>query len=378
MKINLLSAVLVWGFVMATCSAGWAQWNTADPGQTSKQAHRGLFGDRRMGVPLESPTSRFGSGLQRGPSGDFYGRAPVDRPLMFSPRLSQSPLLPPLNQQQLSGTQALAFSQFLDQQQRIQYPGQLYDQMQFLLDTQQDIAGSYRLQQNTLTRIQQQELPEQRLQQLQQQLQQLQQQQAQQENQLALQQQVADLAQQIAQQQQAIIQAQQAALEASEQQRAALQAAQQQQQPATPPQQGEVGQPPAAPEQGGAAAPEIWFRGTPATAAPGAPGAATTPAPPALPAPSMPAATNIRPTTQYMAGFSAPSPVTDVRARALSRRISTMPGLHTRSPIAVSITNGTATLRGTVASSHDRQMAELTTLLEPGVDRVDNQLVVQP
>lgn len=51
--------------------------------------------------------------------------------------------------------------------------------------------------------------------------------------------------------------------------------------------------------------------------------------------------------------------------------------LNLRSPIAVSVEDGTATLRGTVASAHDREMAELMMRFEPGISSVKNELEVQ-
>ena len=46
--------------------------------------------------------------------------------------------------------------------------------------------------------------------------------------------------------------------------------------------------------------------------------------------------------------------------------------------IEVLVEGRTATLEGMVASPHDRALAEQLCLLEPGIDRVDNRLKVQP
>jgi osmotically-inducible protein OsmY len=45
-------------------------------------------------------------------------------------------------------------------------------------------------------------------------------------------------------------------------------------------------------------------------------------------------------------------------------------------PIQVSFVDGTAVLRGVVATPHDRELAEQWMLLEPGVRAVRNELTV--
>jgi hypothetical protein len=52
--------------------------------------------------------------------------------------------------------------------------------------------------------------------------------------------------------------------------------------------------------------------------------------------------------------------------------------LGLQGPIEVSVAAGTATLRGAVASAHDREMAELLVRFEPGISTVINELAVQP
>jgi osmotically-inducible protein OsmY len=51
--------------------------------------------------------------------------------------------------------------------------------------------------------------------------------------------------------------------------------------------------------------------------------------------------------------------------------------LQLRSPIEVSVADGTATLRGTVAAARDREMVALLVQFEPGISAVRNELVVQ-
>jgi osmotically-inducible protein OsmY len=46
--------------------------------------------------------------------------------------------------------------------------------------------------------------------------------------------------------------------------------------------------------------------------------------------------------------------------------------------IEVSVENRTASLEGSVNSDDDRRLAERLVSLEPGVDRIENRLVVEP
>lgn len=60
---------------------------------------RGLFGERELGAPLKPRQSRFSSGLERGPSGNFVGRTNVDRGTVFRAKApvqpQAAPLIPP-------------------------------------------------------------------------------------------------------------------------------------------------------------------------------------------------------------------------------------------------------------------------------------------
>jgi hypothetical protein len=62
----------------------------------------------------------------------------------------------------------------------------------------------------------------------------------------------------------------------------------------------------------------------------------------------------------------------------LSGRLGALPSLHTNSPITVAIQGETATLRGVVATQHDRDLAARVLLLEPRISAVVNELVVAP
>lgn len=62
----------------------------------------------------------------------------------------------------------------------------------------------------------------------------------------------------------------------------------------------------------------------------------------------------------------------------LTARIQQVKHLALPAPIQLEYQAGVATLRGTVASEHDRLLAAQLLALEPGVRRVDNQLKVVP
>jgi osmotically-inducible protein OsmY len=88
------------------------------------------------------------------------------------------------------------------------------------------------------------------------------------------------------------------------------------------------------------------------------------------------AQTPIRTTLQVAFPYRKPAP--DSLSSQLVRRLASSPQIHTRSPVEVQVVGGTATLRGTVASEHDRALAARMVRLEVGVWKVDNQLTVAP
>jgi hypothetical protein len=71
---------------------------------------------------------------------------------------------------------------------------------------------------------------------------------------------------------------------------------------------------------------------------------------------------------------NAPSP----SGTAIADRMKSLPALHFVSPPQVELVGRTATLRGTVASAHDRDLAEQVVRLEAAVSAVKNLLVVAP
>lgn len=62
----------------------------------------------------------------------------------------------------------------------------------------------------------------------------------------------------------------------------------------------------------------------------------------------------------------------------LSVRVARTRGVRILSGLRIAVSDGTATLRGAVATAHDRALIERLARLEPGIWAVDNQLVVEP
>jgi hypothetical protein len=61
----------------------------------------------------------------------------------------------------------------------------------------------------------------------------------------------------------------------------------------------------------------------------------------------------------------------------LTSRLARSMRLSAGAPVEVSMAGDTATLRGVVATPHDRELAEQLVRLEPGVARVTNELRVE-
>ncbi len=62
---------------------------------------------------------------------------------------------------------------------------------------------------------------------------------------------------------------------------------------------------------------------------------------------------------------------------AIAARLNNLPSLHFLTAVRVDMVGGTAVLRGTVASDHDRALAGRVVMLQASVDRVLNLLVVR-
>ena len=78
-------------------------------------------------------------------------------------------------------------------------------------------------------------------------------------------------------------------------------------------------------------------------------------------------------------GFSVVRPAPAQLSSRLAQRLEKSSWLDAQSPIEVAFEQGTAILRGVVATEHDRVLAERMARLEPGIRQVENQLtLVQP
>jgi hypothetical protein len=76
-------------------------------------------------------------------------------------------------------------------------------------------------------------------------------------------------------------------------------------------------------------------------------------------------------------GFEPPAAsAPEVLSDTLTTKIGQSKRIQTIQPIEVSLADGTAILRGVVATPHDRELAEQWMLLEPGVRAVRNELQV--
>ncbi|MCA9073493.1 MAG: BON domain-containing protein [Planctomycetaceae bacterium] len=71
------------------------------------------------------------------------------------------------------------------------------------------------------------------------------------------------------------------------------------------------------------------------------------------------------------------SPLLSDPAQRIEAQLAKTLGNGSPVPIRVSVENRTATLAGAVASTRDRELAELLTSFEPGIDQVRNQLSVE-
>jgi len=81
------------------------------------------------------------------------------------------------------------------------------------------------------------------------------------------------------------------------------------------------------------------------------------------------------------AGLSRSTPfatATPVRAARFERRLTKLRAVNTGAGVEVEVRAGIATLTGTVPTDRDREMIEQLALLEPGIEKVENELKVDP
>lgn len=75
-------------------------------------------------------------------------------------------------------------------------------------------------------------------------------------------------------------------------------------------------------------------------------------------------------------GFTPPAPAANAAGRRLTGLLRRSSRIQQVTPIEVELRGRTAILRGTVATAHDRDLARLAVLLEPGISQVRNELAV--
>lgn len=75
---------------------------------------------------------------------------------------------------------------------------------------------------------------------------------------------------------------------------------------------------------------------------------------------------------------SAPISTTPVRAAGFERRLTKLPGVQAGSDVRVEVLAGVAVIRGSVPTDRDRELIEQLALLEPGIDKVENELTIAP
>jgi hypothetical protein len=74
--------------------------------------------------------------------------------------------------------------------------------------------------------------------------------------------------------------------------------------------------------------------------------------------------------------FEVPVRASVTVSTSMNRRLQEAWGNRSLSPLQASLQGRTLILKGTVATEHDKSLAEKMMLLEPGIDRVQNELVV--
>lgn len=79
----------------------------------------------------------------------------------------------------------------------------------------------------------------------------------------------------------------------------------------------------------------------------------------------------------FRIGFQVPAVAAPVLKRTVERRITKLPGLKTGNSIVIAIEKETAILKGTVVDSDQSELIAGLLLLEPGVYKVRNELVVK-
>ena len=288
--------------------------------QAWKAPHRGLMGERELGKPLKPRPSRFGSGLARGPSGNFLGRTTAERGTTFQPRSRPAP-------EPQFGMPPEAYDLEPDM-----VPGYLEDQARRM-------AAVYQEQQRQIQELHDRQRPQPAT--------------------------------------QATVPPATPTRPGPYQPPTMPTRPDRYQPPAWPTQPGFPQPQPGIPgptQQDLQNSPDRWFRGTPTPPPSGQQAALANPATQSRqydPGTSLgPVGTLGPPALAGQAGLNRSNPAT------LGQRISQTLGARVRSPISATIQGDMVILQGVVATAADRVLAERTAAMEPGVLRVDNRLTV--
>jgi hypothetical protein len=86
-------------------------------------------------------------------------------------------------------------------------------------------------------------------------------------------------------------------------------------------------------------------------------------------------ATSIR--TTFRAAFNYSQPSSNQLSTSLTRRLAKTPAIQARTPIRVELQGRTAILRGVASTEHARCLAAEMVRLEPGIEVVRNEIVVE-
>ena len=280
-----------------------------------------MFGPRELGKPLKPRASRFGSGLARGPSGNFLGRTTAERGTTFQPRSRPTP-------EPQFGMPPEAYDLEPDM-----VPGYLEDQARRM-------AAVYQAQQRQIQQLHDRQRPQ------------------------PATQATAPPA---------------TPTQPGPYQPPAMPTRPERYQPPAWPTQPGFPQPqpgvPGATQQGLQNSPDRWFRGAPTPTQPGQQAPRTNPATQPqqyVPGTSLGPVGTLGPqAVAGQAGLNRQNPAT------LGQRITQTLGARVRTPISATIQGDTVILQGTVATAADRVLAERTAAMEPGVRRIDNRLTVE-
>ncbi len=280
---------------------------------------RGMFGDRELGKPLKPRESRFRSGLEFGPSGNFLGRSTAERGTTFQSRSPAAPERLPLPPE----------AYYLEPE---MVPGYLEDQAR-------RIAAAQQRQQQQLQQLYERQQPVQ---------------------------QPAPIPPGYAQQP-PVVEPSFPPLPPTRPDRYL-----------PPPLPVQPGLPQPQPGLPGPTveelqnSPDRWFRGAPTPTGPDAAGGAAGSSQRYAPMNGLGPAGSLGPS-----GVAGQPGLSRTSAATLGARLTQAVGAGVRSPISANIQGTTVILQGTVAAAADRQFAEQIAAMEPGVRRIDNRIRVE-